>query len=216
MHDDTNSATTTRFRDTRRIRWRARTLAWTAPIAVLALLFAGCGGSGGPGVASAGSSKSGGGRSSSTGSKKASALAYSKCMRAHGVTDFPDPDSKGQLTINKTGGPGSSDLDPNNAQFQAAQEACKSLAPRPHTPAQQASRRADALKFAKCMRDHGITDFPDPNASGGLEIKGSPGGSPGDDLDPNSPQFQSAQKACKHLLPGSGKTKTQTQANTPQ
>jgi hypothetical protein len=132
-------------------------------------------------------------------------------MRAHGVADFPDPNSKGQLTINNTGGPGSSDLDPNNAQFQAAHKACKSLLPAPG-PAQQASRRADALKFAKCMRDHGITDFPDPNASGGLEIKGTPSG----DLDPSSPQFQSAQKACKHLLPGSGKTKTQTQANTPQ
>jgi hypothetical protein len=61
------------------------------------------------------------------------------------------------------------------------------------------------------MRDHGITDFPDPNASGGLEIKGTPG-----DLDPSSPQFQSAQKACKHLLPGRGKPQTQAQANTPQ
>jgi hypothetical protein len=213
MHEDTHSATTTRCRDGRARRRRVRTLAWAAPLAALALLFVGCGGgSGGPGVASAGSSKSAGGRSSSTGSKKASALAYSKCMRAHGVTDFPDPNSKGQLTINNTGGPGSSDLDPNNSQFQAAQEACKSLAPAPHAPARQLGRRADALKFAKCMRDHGITDFPDPNASGGLEIKGSPG----DGLDPNSPQFQSAQKACKHLLPGSGKTKTQTQSNTPQ
>jgi hypothetical protein len=213
MHDHPDSATTTPCRDGRPPRRRARTLVWAAAIAVVALFVAGCGGgSGGPGVARAGSSKSAGGRSSSaTGSKKASALAYSKCMRAHGVTDFPDPNGNGQLTINNSGGPGSSDLDPNNAQFQAAHEACKSLLPAPG-PAQQASRRADALKFAKCMRDHGITDFPDPNASGGLEIKGTPAG----DLDPSSPQFQSAQKACKHLLPGSGKTKTQTQSNTPQ
>jgi hypothetical protein len=215
MHDHPDSATTTPCRDGRPPRRRARTLVWAAAIAVVALFVAGCGGgSGGPGVARAGSSKSAGGRSSSaTGSKKASALAYSKCMRAHGVADFPDPNSKGQLTINNTGGPGSSDLDPNNAQFQAAHEACKSLGPR-GTPGQQLGRRADALKFAKCMRDHGIPDFPDPNNSGGIEIKGSPGG--GGDLDPTSPQFQSAQKACKHLLPGNGKTETQTQTDTPQ
>ncbi len=213
MHDDTDSATATRCWKGRASRRRARTLVWAAPLAVLALVFAGCGGgSGGPGVARAGSSKPAGSRSSSTGSKKASALAYSKCMRAHGVSDFPDPNSKGQLTIENSGGPGSSDLDPNNAQFQAAHEACKSLAPGPGTTAQQASRRADALKFAKCMRNHGITDFPDPNTSGGLEIKGNPGG----DLDPSSPQLQSAQKACGHLLPGRGKPKTQQQTDTSQ
>jgi hypothetical protein len=122
-------------------------------------------------------------------------------MRSHGVADFPDPGGNGQIAISNTGGPGTSDLDPNNPQFSAAQQACKSLAPGAGTPAQQAGRKAAALKFSKCMRDHGLSDFPDPSSSGGVRIEGGPGG----DLDPNNPRFQSAQKACQHLLPGAGK-----------
>jgi hypothetical protein len=51
-------------------------------------------------------------------------LAFTKCMRAHGVPDFPDPDGQaGQL------GPGSG-IDPNSPQFQSALNGpCKSLAP---------------------------------------------------------------------------------------
>ncbi len=122
-------------------------------------------------------------------------------MRAHGVTDFPDPSGDGRIAISNTGGPGSSDLDPNHPQFQAAQQACKSLAPSPGTPAQQAADRAGSLKFAQCMRSHGLADFPDPNTSGGIQIQGGPGG----DLEPNNPQFQAAQKACQRFLPGGGK-----------
>jgi hypothetical protein len=123
-------------------------------------------------------------------------------MRAHGVSDFPDPNSSGGIQIQSgPGGPGSSELDPSNPQFQSAQQACKSLQPSKGTPAQQADRKAGALKFSKCMRSHGLVDFPDPNSSGATQIQGGPGG----DLNPNDPRFQAAQTACQHLLPGGGK-----------
>jgi hypothetical protein len=46
------------------------------------------------------------------------------------------------------------------------------------------------------MRSHGLADFPDPSSSGGIEINSSSG------LDPNSPQFQTAQEACHKYMPG--------------
>jgi hypothetical protein len=47
------------------------------------------------------------------------------------------------------------------------------------------------------MRAHGLADFPDPSSQG-LQI----GGGPGSDLNPGSPRFQAAQKACRSLMPG--------------
>ena len=43
-------------------------------------------------------------------------------------------------------------------------------------------------------------DFPDPDSQGGLLVNIHPGS----DLIPSSPQYQSANKACGHLLPGGG------------
>jgi hypothetical protein len=165
----------------------------------LVLLAAGCsGGSGGPGVAAIGSIPSAG--PSSSPSAGQGIRAFSECMRAHGIKDFPDPDSGGGIDIH--GQPGS-DLDPNNPLFRSAQRACQSLMPTP-TAEQQQEFMQQALKFSQCMRAHGISDFPDPKShGGGIEIgvqKGS-----GTDLNPNNPLFRSAQEACKHYLPGGGK-----------
>jgi hypothetical protein len=52
-------------------------------------------------------------------------LAFSACMRAHGLNDFPDP-SNGGLRIQVHPG---SDLDPNNPTFQKAQQACQKYIP---------------------------------------------------------------------------------------
>jgi hypothetical protein len=117
-------------------------------------------------------------------------------MRAHGVTDFPD--SGGTIRAS----PGS-DLDPNNPTYRAARQACQSLLPAVHpNPAQAAQTLANGLKFSKCMRNHGITNYPDPGPHSG------PGGGEGIDLrgiDLNSPQFQTAQQACRHYLGPNGK-----------
>ena len=61
-----------------------------------------------------------------------------------------------------------------------------------------AAHMATALKFAACMRSHGVPNFPDPTATGGIQIQAGSG------VDPQSPSFQSAQKSCFKLLPGGG------------
>jgi hypothetical protein len=171
-------------------------LALAATLLSGALLAAGCSsGSGGPGVASVASGTPSGG-SSATGSVKDRALAYSQCMREHGITDFPDPGPNGQIQLK--GGPGS-DLNPNSQRFNAAQRACKSLQPTAG-PQDQAKQYANGLKYAKCMRAHGITDYPDPNPDGGTRISIAPGS----DLDPRSPLFKAADKACAHLRGDNG------------
>jgi hypothetical protein len=56
----------------------------------------------------------------------ARALKYSECMRTHGLPNFPDPTQSADDISLRLGGPG---LDPNSARFQAAQRACRPLAP---------------------------------------------------------------------------------------
>jgi hypothetical protein len=61
-----------------------------------------------------------------------------------------------------------------------------------------AKGNADGIRFADCMRAHGVARFPDPGAGAGIEIPIGSG------INPQSPAFQSAQKACAKLLPGGG------------
>jgi hypothetical protein len=121
------------------------------------------------------------------------ALAYSQCMRSHGVPNFPDPDSKGNILTTRA-----DHLTQGAPQFVSANKACEHLDPStPLTPAQQRQATVQALKFVACMRSHGISGFPDPvvNAQGiGFRI---PRG-----FSPSSPVFQSAQRACQKLMPG--------------
>jgi hypothetical protein len=192
----------------RRSRWSGR----RASIAVLAvvaassaLLAAGCGGgSSGARVAQVGTTTTGtSGSSSSGGSGKGNPEAFSACMRKNGVPNFPDPDSHGNIRI--TGGRDKSGrafgLDPNSSQFKKAQKACRKLQPNGSKPSaqEQAREQQQALKFSQCMRSHGVPKFPDPkfDPNGGSLLK------IGKDVNPNSPQFQAAQKACSKLVPGS-------------
>ena len=162
------------------------------------LLLAACsGGSSGPGVATAGTSPNTT-TAPQTGSN-GNPLAFSQCMRAHGVKDFPDPNSSGQIGIEA--GP-KSDLAPDNPTFQAAQQTCQSLQPKP-SAADQQTHLQNALKFSQCMRTHGVKDFPDPVQSGegvGIRISGGQGA----DLNPNNPTFQAAQRACQLILGATG------------
>jgi hypothetical protein len=112
-------------------------------------------------------------------------------MRSHGVPNFPDPVNG---VISGSAGSGSG-FDPRSPQFQAAQQACKSLLPAgPQSGGPSSQAQSQALKFARCMRSHGVTSFPDPTVSGSAI---------GTQLPPaitNSPQFQSAQQVCQSLL----------------
>ena len=182
----------------RRPRTGTRARTGTFLIGVLTTIAAGCGGGSGsgPNVASVGTTTTVKGAAANQ-SAKASPIAFSKCMRAHGVTKFPDPNASGGLTIQA--GPGTG-LDPNSAVFIAAQKACQSLMPQP-SAAERQKAQAQQLKYSQCMRAHGVTDFPDPNADGGIQIEMRKGSA----LDPNSPVFKAAQASCEKELPGGPK-----------
>jgi hypothetical protein len=157
-------------------------------LAVAGVLVAGC--SGGPadpgvaGVTSATPSPS----QSATVSGEAEALQYAACMRSHGVPDFPDPTvQNGSVGFSITAGDG---VDQNSPQYQSARQACSSL--RGGGTANSGSGNlAKELKFAQCMRSHGVPDFPDPNKNGGFSGTSS--------VNPSSPTFQNAQSTCMQL-----------------
>jgi hypothetical protein len=191
-----------------RRRRRAR-MAFTAPViaaAALVLLTAACSGSQAP--AGSGSSPNASGSANSP-----SAIAYSHCIRSHGVPNFPDPPSNGRVPKVDP-----EELGVSNSQFQAAQTACQYLYPSsgggvlskdslgqceetgdcPQALVQQAMT---ALRtFARCIRSHGLPTWPDPTI--GSE------GRPGFNLlhvqgfNPNSSQTSNVMQACYHVMPG--------------
>jgi hypothetical protein len=61
-----------------------------------------------------------------------------------------------------------------------------------------ASVHEKALRFAECMRENGVSAFPDPAPSGSFTIDGVVNGS---SLDPNSAAFKRALEACRNLEP---------------
>jgi hypothetical protein len=131
-------------------------------------------------------------------------LALSECMRAHGVTNFPDPSGHG---INLTG----TGINPATPAFRSAQTTCFKLmpggGPNGHKDTKQ---QIDAMvATSECMREHGVTGFPDPYAWSG---NGPPNLNPADyssveagggevlaipkSIDENSPVFTQAAKTC--------------------
>jgi hypothetical protein len=169
-----------------------------AAAAGLSLLATACGGSAGTGVAQIGSTQTTttGSNSSASRSDRQAMVAFSACMRKHGVPTFPDPKAVSggySLSFGSENG-----IDPNSPQFKNAQQACKKLLPNGGTPTaqEQAQQLQEALKYAACIRSHGVPNFPDPklHAGGGIEMGEAT----------NSPQFKTAQKACGHVLPGGG------------
>src|SRR4051794_8645024 len=119
---------------------------WAA-LAMVALIGAGCG-SNAPSET----------RTASSATKKVSdqdkAVKLAECIRAHGVPHFPDPNPKGETAFG---------IDVSPEVWKKATEACKDLTPPgafsgKRSPKQQ----SDALRFAECVRENGVKDFPDP------------------------------------------------------
>jgi hypothetical protein len=132
--------------------------------------------------------------------------AAAECMRQHGVPMADPVIGDGGGTKIQVGGPGL-----QKSAVDAASTACQSLfdAAMKAGPGGRRPSPADAAKLVKssqCMRAHGIRDFPDPSASGGIRLGGSsaPGAGSSTDLNPDNPAFQKAQTACQKLLPGGG------------
>jgi hypothetical protein len=165
-------------------RWRRA--GQGAGLAAGALLLAACGGAGpgSPGAANGGPSAP----------ASPNPIAFAQCMRAHGVANYPD--SGGPLKVT-----GSGDLNPGNPTYRKARQSCQSLLPAIRlSPAQAAQGNADALRFAHCMRQHGITKFPDPRAgTDGNDMVNLSG------IDLHSPQFLAAQHACRRYQGPDGK-----------
>jgi hypothetical protein len=173
---------------------RRATPAVTAALAAAAAVFAlaGCG-SGSP------SKTIGSGKGTAT-DRYQQLVLFSECMRAHGLPSFPDPVQNGNgVGLQIRGGPGAGGLKPDSPAFQTAQKACAHLLPnggRPPGP-MSAAQQQRFLNYAKCLRTHGVPSFPDPVFSGGgVQVRiGGPG------VDPSSPAFKTAQKACQSMLP---------------
>lgn len=155
-------------------------------VGACALAVAGCGSSG---------------HRPSASSHAQTTLAFSECMRSHGVPDFPDPGAGGGLSIGGTG------INPFSPSFKAAQASCGKLLPGGGPGSRQATeqQKEQLLAVSECMRSHGVSGFPDPTTK-------PPTGQQGYSLmeglasnlfllvpstiNPNSPAFQHAAKAC--------------------
>jgi hypothetical protein len=126
-------------------------------------------------------------RSSSTaaGGSRVAGLAYTQCMRSHGVQDFPDPNSSGNFDISATVG--------SSPAFTAATHACQALSPGGQQAATVSAKKLGTeVKWARCMRSHGVPGLPDPNSSGQIDSA---------KFDPQSPAFKRASTACQSLQP---------------
>jgi len=139
--------------------------ALVALLGFLGLLAAGCGGgSGSPSVArlnSTTTSASSGGRLATlTPQQEASIdVAYAACLNKHGV-QVRAVSTGGLVWVTRPGLPG-----PRSAQDAPAERDCKSLLPKgglPATPtaAQTARGLAQLLRYAHCLRAHGVPTFP--------------------------------------------------------
>lgn len=154
-------------------------------------------------IAACGSSSPSSGQTGTGSSQAASLVKFSACMRSHGVPGFPDPSTSAGgsnaigidgYTFNLPAG-----TNPQSPAFETAREGCGNLigggggGPL-RNPAFVAKARQAALAHARCMRAHGVPNFPDPSfKSNGQGITVSSGG-PG--INPRAPAFQKAQKIC--------------------
>ncbi|HLM86300.1 MAG TPA: hypothetical protein VK272_08950 [Solirubrobacteraceae bacterium] len=185
-----------------------------ATLLSVALALAGCGGgSSSPAVAhlsskkGASSTSSGSGSSSpeSPASLQQAMIAFAKCMRSHGVPNFPDPNASGGFPVR-------AGFDPRSPAVSAAQAKCRQfMPPGPGSgPPPSPQTLARFLKIARCMRQHGVSDFPDPRTtappnpfgSGISEISDIEGVILlfGSTIDQQSPVFTRAAAACAFPL----------------
>jgi hypothetical protein len=176
------NSTTRVFRRPRRAgSATARTVAAAVATAVLTLLAACTRGSGSPGVADVASSPSG--------TASASPLAFSRCMRSHGVPNFPDPDSSGALPKVVP-----QQLGVSSSEFEAAQNACASLLQ--PSDAQVLETLSGMRDFARCMRSHGVPDWPDPTT----DTSGQPVFDLRGRIAPDSRRMDAKSNICDYLL----------------
>lgn len=124
------------------------------------------------------------GRGTPASASRDPAVQYAQCLRSHGLPSFPDP---------STGRPPSipSGVDTHAPAFGAAQQACANLLPsNSGSGSQAASRNAQLVKLARCMRANGVPTFADPTSSPPPPSRGNALGGPGGWLSLGTPQEQ--------------------------
>lgn len=156
----------------------------------LSLLAAACGGGSTPGVAaSAGTTTIQYG----THGASAAALTFARCMRSHGVSHWPDPQSDGSFDKAELRNLG---ITPSRVRT-IEQTYCHVDFENPgQTQTITAADRVDYLEAAACMRRHGFPGFPDPTFPGhsvSVDIPAS--------IDQNSSRFRNAATICTKLIP---------------
>ena len=147
-----------------------------------ALALAGCGGTSAGGT--------------TTSSADSSPIALSQCMRSHGVSHFPDPSGSGGQPLFEqapSGGSGALIFDGqtfSGPKVLAAEKACARFLPgSAPPPAPTAAQKHRILAAARCMRAHGVPNFPDPT------FDGSRAGAT-KQVNPQTPAFQRAAQIC--------------------
>jgi hypothetical protein len=128
-------------------------------------------------------------------------LAFSRCMRSHGVPEFPDPPPSGKLAV-----PSPQRVGVSSTQFQMAQGACQRLLPNGGSGTSQAEVErewSEFRSFARCMRRHGVTNWPDPSSRSATDprpIFPIQPVDPSSPIDPSAPQIRSRLHDCDSLL----------------
>jgi hypothetical protein len=164
-------------------RHRLRVLAAASGLAALALLSTACGGGHSGGKESKGADSNGSGTSANGAPTTDQQLKFAQCMRKNGV-NIPDPkpgeDSQG-IAIGENGA--------SPEKIEKAMKVCRDVAgipaPKPLSPEQ----KDKMIKFAACMREHGI-NMPDPKFDDGAgKAQALPS-------DPDKDKLDKASKAC--------------------
>ncbi len=184
-----------------------------ASVLLIAAFGVGIGACGSSSSSSSGAAAVSGTSVASTSARYQARLNLAKCLRSHGL-NVPDPSPNGGAAGGGGGGGGGGIFrglaNVPRTQVQAALQACQQYVKQAFpaanlTPAQQAQFRQEFVKYAECMRSHGV-NIPDPSTTTGT----GPGGGFGfrgaiSSTVRNSPAFQSANTACRSLRPRFGR-----------
>ena len=172
----------------------SRKLRPLAAFAIVAVISAGC---------SSAPAETGGSGGDNTAATRQKAVKFAECMRHNGVSQFPDPDASGQLTID--GVLNGSSLDPKTPAWKNAIGACKDLEPPGFVGHKRTAQQQEAaIKFAQCIRKNGVKDFPDPTPDGPLIDTGRIPSLAG--KDPRSSPLTAAMRTCRDRAAAAGVT----------
>lgn len=156
----------------------------TVATAALALLPTACGASPASQVAELGTATM----------TQTSAVAFARCVRRNGVPNWPDPSTGGAFDKSKLT---PQQLGASTSRVEAAERTCEHLLPNGGRPTQTAPNdsEAQAVRFSRCIRRHGVPAFPDPGSDGRIPDPAAAG------IDQGSPKFQAANHACGRYRP---------------